>query len=264
MQENQETNIVLPPSPNTAEISGIIAEPPVYSHRMYQELFYIMRVEIARLSGGCDFIPVILSEKLTAGKNLAVGCSVQITGQVRSHILHVNHVRHKYVAVFALKIETGRRLLPCTANNRISLSGKVTNLPELRITPKGRTVADIELAVRRYYHKMDFIPLVIWNRNALALSGRPAGLWLNITGRIQSREFQRKNAEGTLENGLSIEISVSQMKIGEDPEQTEQAQYIADPPSVYHASGPEGPAAADSPDVPGRAAAVTFPVTPAG
>ena len=65
-------------------------------------------------------------------------------------------------------------------------------------------------------------------------------------------------------SGKDAKGIVSQMKIGEDPEQAEQAQYIADPPSVYHASGPEGPATADSPDVPGRAAAVTFPVTPAG
>lgn len=258
MQEIPEND---PSAVNVAVISGIILQPPVYSHRMYSELFYSMNVEVRRLSGSADVIPVTLSEKLMTGIHLDAGSSVYVTGQVRSHILHVNHVRHKYVAIFALKIETDSKALPYTTNNRISLYGKISNIPALRITPRGRTVADIELAVQRYYHKMDFIPLVIWSRNALALSGQPAGLWLAVRGRIQSRSFIRRLEDGTFENGRSIEVSVSMMKIY--PEGREQTESVAESAVPYRAfpgktgENPENSVPGEQSGIPGE-----FPAQP--
>ena len=50
--------------------------------------------------------------------------------------------------------------------NQIMLDGYICKAPTYRVTPFGREIADILIAVNRSYNKSDYIPAIAWGRNA--------------------------------------------------------------------------------------------------
>ena len=68
------------------------------------------------------------------------------------------------------------------------------------------------LAVNRPYGKSDYIPCICWGRNARFADGFQVGEHIQIWGRIQSREYQKKLDEETFETRVAYEISVSKLE----------------------------------------------------
>ena len=80
--------------------------------------------------------------------------------------------------------------------NKVSLSGALCKPPIYRSTPFGREICDMMLAVNRAFGKSDYIPCIAWGRNAQYAARFHVGDQLRLTGRLQSREYQK-----LLENG---------------------------------------------------------------
>ena len=97
--------------------------------------------------------------------------------------------------------------------NKIQLDGYVCKEPIYRKTPLGREIADLLIAVNRSYGKSDYIPCVVWGRNAVYTSGLPVGTHLNLTGRIQSRGYVKMYEDGTEEQRTAYEVSVSKINV---------------------------------------------------
>lgn len=64
--------------------------------------------------------------------------------------------------------------------------------------------------------KSDYIPCVVWGRNAVYTSGLPVGTHLKLTGRIQSRGYVKMYEDGTEEQRTAYEVSVSKINVLEE------------------------------------------------
>ena len=78
--------------------------------------------------------------------------------------------------------------------NRISIMGRLTRDPELRMTQSQKSVATFTVAVERDYNggdkQTDFINCVIWNRGAEFLHQHfTRGMMIALVGRLQSRQW---------------------------------------------------------------------------
>ena len=103
--------------------------------------------------------------------------------------------------------------------NHIFLDGYVCKKPVYRKTPLGREIADVLLAVNRPYGKSDYIPCICWGRNARYADQFEVGTHVQIWGRIQSREYQKKIGEDEYEKRTAYEVSVSKLEYRSDDEE---------------------------------------------
>ena len=85
-----------------------------------------------------------------------------------------------------------------------------------RTTPLGREIADVLLAVNRAYGKSDYIPCICWGRNARYAGNLSVGSRIQLWGRIQSREYQKRVGENNVVSRVAYEISVNKMEYIDD------------------------------------------------
>ncbi len=200
---------------NKASITGIVANEPVFSHEVYDEKFYQFTIEVPRLSEVKDFIQVTISEKLLCSANLEIGKKIKINGQFRSYNNYSNIGNKLILTVFVKDIEIIDEDNASEEDNPnyIYLKGYICKEPIYRTTPFGREISDILIAVNRSYNKSDYIPCIAWGRNAKYASTLSVGDCISISGRIQSRNYQKKINEEEFENKTAYEISISKIDI---------------------------------------------------
>ena len=192
---------------NKIEISGIVSSESRFSHKIYGEGFYNFDISVERLSGSADIIPVTISERLFNKDELTVGKEIKIDGQIRSYNSSSESRNRLVISVFAREIYFGEG----NNENAVQLNGFICRKPVYRTTPMGREIADILIAVNRAYNKSDYIPCIIWGRNARYAGKLEVGDNIKITGRIQSRKYQKKTENGA-EERTAYEISVSKIE----------------------------------------------------
>lgn len=203
---------------NKVTIIGEIVSGFRFSHKMFGEKFYLMDVEVPRLSGSLDKIPVIVSDRLVDVEQDFIGVKVKVEGQFRSYNRHEEVKTRLILSVFALEIELVDEIVQSPESNQICLNGFICKEPIYRETPLGREIADILIAVNRPYGKSDYIPCICWGRNARFVSGLEVGTRCIIKGRIQSREYNKKISESEVEKKIAYEVSVSRVEVREDEE----------------------------------------------
>jgi len=101
--------------------------------------------------------------------------------------------------------------LPSKNPNGILLSGYICKPPVYRTTPFNREIADVLIAVNRAYNKSDYIPCIAWGRNARFVKNLGVGDRIAVSGRIQSREYQKKLSESESKIMTAYEVSVSKL-----------------------------------------------------
>jgi single-stranded DNA-binding protein len=67
------------------------------------------------------------------------------------------------------------------------------------------------IAVNRAYNKSDYIPCIAWGRNARFVKNLAVGDRIAVSGRIQSREYQKKLSETDVRTMTAYEVSVSKL-----------------------------------------------------
>lgn len=196
---------------------GKVTSDKKFSHEIYGESFYIFDLEVARLSGNSDIIPITISERLILEKELEIGDKVAIEGQFRSYNSYENEKNRLILTVFAKDIkylsEEDEENSSEKVSNEVTLIGYICKKPIYRQTPFGREISDILLAVNRAYNKSDYIPCIAWGRTARFCENLEVGTELRVTGRVQSREYEKKYEDGTVEKRIAYEVSVSNLEI---------------------------------------------------
>ena len=76
----------------------------------------------------------------------------------------------------------------------------------------GRRICDMMLAVNRMYNKSDYIPCIAWGRNAVYSSTLDVGDKIAIRGRLQSREYKKREEDGSVAIKTAFEVSVTQLE----------------------------------------------------
>ena len=198
---------------NQVTIAGEVVSEFTFSHEVYGEHFYIVNIAVCRLSNSYDVIPVMVSERLIDVTSDYRGCVLQVSGQFRSYNRHEENRNRLVLSVFAREAVLASQEDEDEQNpNHIFLDGYVCKHPVYRKTPLGREIADVLLAVNRPYGKSDYIPCICWGRNARFDDKFEVGSHIQIWGRIQSREYQKKIAEDQYEKRVAYEVSVSKLE----------------------------------------------------
>ena len=189
---------------------------------MRGEKFYVFNLEIARLSGNADIIPITVSERIITDEMLMQGKQLLVKGQFRSYNSYDNEKNRLILTVFAKDVveveenneeEENEMAKKDTVTNEVVLVGYICKKPIYRQTPFGREIADVLLAVNRAYNKSDYIPTIAWGRNARFCQNLEVGTKVKLVGRVQSRMYEKKHEDGTVENRVAYEVSVGSLEI---------------------------------------------------
>ena len=191
---------------NIAELCGAVLSELKFSHKTYGEIFYTFVLGIERRSGYIDEINIMVSERLIFDNTPRPGDYVEIKGQVRTYN-ELSEGRNKLnVVVFAKEIYMSENF--GYNENYVYLEGFLCKEPLKRTSPLGREICDLMLAVNRMYNKSDYIPCIVWGRNAGYAESLGVGTKLSVEGRIQSREYRKKLEDGTSEVRKAFEVSI--------------------------------------------------------
>lgn len=180
---------------NKLYLKGVVTTPFEYSHEVCGEKFYIVYISIERTSGIADVIPVMVSERMVDVNSNFIGEWISVEGNYRSYNCLLENKNHLILTAFAREFELVEDGV-YEENNSISIEGFLCKRPVYRITPKGREVADLLIAVNRSYGRTDYIPCICWSRNARFASGFEVGDKIKICGRVQSREYTKYFDDG--------------------------------------------------------------------
>ena len=216
---------------NYLVLVGKVANEKVFSHEVYGESFYLFNLEVPRLSGTSDIIPITVSDRLLTGIDLAIGSNIIVKGQFRSYNTYDNNKNRLVLTVFAKDIITGdevevenEELKKESISNEVILNGYICKAPIYRQTPFKREIADILLAVNRAYNKSDYIPCIAWGRNARFCKNMEVGTCVKIIGRVQSRIYEKKLEDGTVEQRVAYEVSIGSLEVINENDDSNQNQ----------------------------------------
>ncbi len=189
---------------NRAELCGTVVSPPRYSHDSRGIRFFTFPLETRRLSGTSDTLNIILRESMLDPELIRDGGRVRVVGELRSFNNRSGVGNRLILTIFA------RDILPGDGEdeNHIILTGTVCKAPTLRVTPMGREICDIILAVGRRYRRSDYIPVIAWGRQAQEVSESTVGTQLVVRGRLQSRAYT-KVIDGESFERLAFEVSAA-------------------------------------------------------
>lgn len=192
-------------------LRGSLAELPRFSHENHGRRFFRFLLEVPRLSGAVDILPVAAEESILNSMDLSGGEMLTVTGQVRSHNVRTDGRRRLLIFVFAQSIlcEDGEPLNDCI------LEGPICREPNYRRTPLGREICDIMLAVPRAFRRADYLPCILWGRTALEASRCKTSDYIRICGRLQSRIYTKLTETGS-EERTAYEISAMTAEMPEE------------------------------------------------
>ena len=200
---------------NQVRLRGSLLALPQFSHENHGRKFFRFTLEVPRLSGAVDLLPVVTEERVLNEIDLSGGQMLTVNGQIRSHNIRENGVRHLLIFVFALQIicEDGEPL------NEVTIGGPLCKEPTYRRTPLGREICDVMLAVPRSFRRADYLPCILWGRTAYEIAQCHIRDHIRITGRLQSRIYTKVLEDGPQER-TAYEVSALTAQIMED-----QIQY---------------------------------------
>ena len=208
-------------SNNRVFLCGTIESNPQFSHESFGEAFYEVLLSVKRLSEQNDLIPITISDKLLT-KDMQIGTKLAIRGQFRSYNKVEDDKSKLMLTVFVREIiEFNETMNP----NIIEISGFICKEPTYRTTPFKREICDVLIAVNRAYNKSDYLPCIAWGRNARFVKKLEIGKKVNLVGRIQSREYQKKLDDGEVVTRTAYEVSIN--KISDEENFVEEDEMLS-------------------------------------
>ena len=186
---------------NEVLLEGIPLGVPEWSHENHGAQFYRFYLQVPRLSGAADVLPILVTDALLS--HIQPNMPLRLKGQFRSFNNRSGTGNKLILTVFALEIQPATQD-PC---NLILLSGSLCKPPVFRRTPLGRSICDLMLAVPRHYGRADYLPVIAWGQLAMQARNLEVGSEITLEGRIQSRIYQKTTPSGVQER-IAYEVSM--------------------------------------------------------
>ena len=193
---------------NRVRLCGTMAGAPRYSHRAGGQDFWLFPLEVRRLSGSSDVLNIVLRREQLAAVEASEHARLLVTGEVRSY----NNRRDEGARLVLTVLARELALTDEPDENRVSLLGTLCKAPNARVTPLGRDICDLLLAVNRRGGRSDYLPCICWGSRA-----REAALWnvgdvVRLEGRFQSRGYLKLREDG-LEQRVAYEVSAAGVEL---------------------------------------------------
>lgn len=204
--------------PSVLSVVGKFDGVLTYTHTVADEKFYDGVLIVPRASGASDRIPVTFPGKLIEGVEFNSNLDIFVTGSIRSYNkVDENGVGHLSLTLFANEFSQNPTVLGANEGlNLAILTGNICRKPLHRQTPYGREICDFMVAVNRAYRKSDYIPCIAWGRNARYMSRQPMSTRVTVSGRFQSREYDKILPNGTTVRKTAYELSVQSVDAGDN------------------------------------------------
>lgn len=195
---------------NVVNLMGELEDKLEFSHEIFGEKFYNTKIKINRLSDSYDVLPITVSERLLEEIDFENNKPVKVVGQLRSYNKNIDNKNRLVLTIFVRDIKA------CDEDNKdpnsIFLDGYICKNPIYRKTPLGREITDLLVAINRPYNKSDYIPSIVWGRNAKFAKSLKVGDRIQMWGRVQSREYEKKTDNGDVLKKVAYEVSISKIK----------------------------------------------------
>ena len=130
---------------------GRLIEPLTAEHEAYGETLYLGKIEIMRLSGTADTLPITVPGRLM--RDFRTGDTIELSGELRSYNRQIGGTNRLLLRPFARRIECCRA--DCGHVNSVTLTGCICRETVFRTTPLGREITDMPIAVNSDYKKAD-------------------------------------------------------------------------------------------------------------
>ena len=197
---------------NKIVLAGLVTEEPTFSHEVHGEKFYRFYLSSSRQSGYCDVLMCTVPEIIKNGIN--EGNMVKVLGEIRTRNVHEDDKSHLEVTVFVKEVLSYEK-----DENNVELDGFICKEPVYRETPFGRQITDLIVASNRERnYKSDYIPCIAWGRNAIRTSEFNVGTRVKVSGRLQSREYNKRLGDETYEVRTAYELSAAMVDAVEESE----------------------------------------------
>ena len=178
---------------NKGKLAGKITDDEITKFEVEGETFYEGKICVNRLSETADILPFTISEKLLKAYKLILNKDREVCflGELRSYN-RLNEGKSRLILSFFVKevtfdVENFDNL------NELCLTGYLCKEPVYRTTPFNRQICDILVAVNRpNFNKSDYIPCILWGRNARLMQNQKVGTKVSLVGRIQSRNYKKE------------------------------------------------------------------------
>ena len=202
---------------NRITLAGIVNSTLEFSHEVYGEKFYKFMISVERQSGTKDELQCLVSEVLS--ENIELGIKISINGEIRNYNQQIGEKSHSIIYVFI------KEVLPYGGKDRneVELNGYICKDTTYRETPLGRQICDFLLAVNRRNFKSDYIHCIAWGRNAIRASIFNISDNVELTGRLQSREYIKKLEDGTEEVRTAYEVSTNMVNVIKEDKEGDNA-----------------------------------------
>ncbi len=187
---------------NSITLRGSLRELPQFSHENHGRQFYRFTLEVPRLSGAVDLLPVVAPKHILDAIDPTGGAMLYVSGQIRSHNVRDEKGRHLMIFVFASQVEAQDG----PPENTATLEGPLCREPTFRRTPLGREICDVMLSVPRAFHRSDYLPCILWGKIAQQISLCHTGDIIQVEGRLQSRVYTKLTEDGAIQR-TAYEIS---------------------------------------------------------
>lgn len=179
---------------------------PLYSHTSRGRNYYTFPLHVSRLSGTEDTINIVCSEDLLDMEIPVSSSMLKVTGGLRTFNNKSGVGNKLLVFVYAHEME----FCDDEPGNDVTLTGTLCKTPSLRVTPLGREICDLLIAVNRPYGRSDYLPCICWGKHAREASEYEVGSIVTLEGRIQSRTYIKCTDLGQLEK-TAFEVSASEV-----------------------------------------------------
>lgn len=193
---------------NILFLNGKLLNTPVYHHSMVNDRFYTATISVPRLSGKDDILPVTIPEVIVKSGRLEAGMHICFDGQIRTYNKVVDGTNRLLLTCFVLSLHA-----PNTSENpnHVELFGTICKKPKYRVTPFGREITDMIIAVNMPHGKSAYIPCIAWGFTARKSTRLQIGDKVSIAGRLQSRNYDKPMIDGTLQTRTAYEVSVMRL-----------------------------------------------------
>lgn len=181
-----------------------------YSHQSGGKMYYKTYIDTRRKSGTVDRVPVIVSED-RMNNAVRQGAYVEITGVFASRNRPDENSGKKYLDLF-VNANVVEEVEETEDLNKLVVEGTVCKPTVGRVTPSGRKVADMFIAVNRNKSSYYF-PCILWGDTAEIAKKLEVGEKVKLIGRIQSRKYTKKISKNESIEKEAYEISSSCLEV---------------------------------------------------
>lgn len=208
---------------NRVYLYGLVVTSPTTSDDYYGSDYCNIQISVQRLSSIVDTIPITIHKDLVEQYNIKLGDNIGVIGEFRSYNKIENNRSRLMLSVFVNEVTDD---MDTPNPNLIELSGYICKMPVYRTTPFNREIADLLIACNRSGNKSDYLPAIAWGRNARFAKNIMVGEQIHISGRLQSREYQKRLDDGTVQTRTAYEISINQIDCENANEQNGDTKFI--------------------------------------